>query len=48
MGGTSAYMTTLMERLTFVRVEILTPYNVGKLKKDWYVSPFEAEAAQPI
>jgi hypothetical protein len=37
MGGTSPYMTTLMERLTFVRVELLTPYNVGKLKKDWCV-----------
>jgi hypothetical protein len=37
MGGASPYMTTLMERMTFVRVEILTPYNVGKLKKDWCV-----------
>lgn len=36
-GGSSPYMKDLMDKMTFVRVEILAPYNVGPLKKDWSV-----------
>jgi hypothetical protein len=36
MGGESSpYMKDLMDKMTFVRTEILAPYNVGPLKKEW-------------
>jgi hypothetical protein len=35
MGGPSPYMKDLMEKMTFVRTEVLAPYNVGGLKKVW-------------
>lgn len=37
LGGSSPYMKDLQERMTFVRLQILAPYNVGGLKKEWYV-----------
>ncbi|KAG8988666.1 hypothetical protein FRB90_002602, partial [Tulasnella sp. 427] len=37
-GATSAYMKDMVDKLTFVRNEILARFNVGDLMKTWLVS----------
>lgn len=33
--GPSPYLVELTAKMTFVRTEILAPYNIGTLKKEW-------------
>jgi len=35
LSGTSAYMKELVEKLSFIRTQILGQYNVGDLGKEW-------------
>lgn len=35
MGGSSAYLKELADKLLFVRTEILGRYNVGELGQEW-------------
>ncbi|KAG8921026.1 hypothetical protein FRC01_000475 [Tulasnella sp. 417] len=37
-GGTSAYMKDMVDKLTFIRNEILARFNIGDLMKTWMVS----------
>ncbi|KAG8899762.1 hypothetical protein FRC00_000975 [Tulasnella sp. 408] len=37
-GGTSAYMKDMVDKLTFIRNEVLARFNVGDLMKTWLVS----------
>lgn len=39
-SGASSYMVDLTEKLTFVREELLGPFRIGDLAKEWCVSPF--------
>lgn len=36
-GGMSAYMRDMVDKLTFIRNEILARFNVGDLMKTWCV-----------
>jgi hypothetical protein len=38
MGGPTSYMKDLTDKLAFLRVEILSKYNVGELGQTWYES----------
>jgi conserved oligomeric Golgi complex subunit 5 len=35
MGGPSPYSKELADKLTFIRTEILSKYNVGELGQEW-------------
>lgn len=35
MGGPSGFMKELADKLTFIRVEILSRYNIGDLGQEW-------------
>jgi hypothetical protein len=35
MGGASAYMKELVEKLSFVRKEVLRRYNIGDITQEW-------------
>lgn len=37
MGGSSGFMKELANKLAFVRVELLSKYNLGDLGQEWYV-----------
>jgi len=36
MGGPTSSMKDLTDKLAFLRVEILSKYNVGELGQTWY------------
>jgi hypothetical protein len=36
-GGPSAYMKDLVEKLAFVKSEILSKFSVGDNEKEWFV-----------
>ena len=36
-GGASPYMKDLSEKLTFVKLEVLSQFNVPELSREWYV-----------
>ncbi|KAF8510569.1 Golgi transport complex subunit 5-domain-containing protein [Hysterangium stoloniferum] len=38
MGGASAYMKELVEKLSFVRKEVLNRYNIGEITQEWTIS----------
>lgn len=38
-GGASPYMKDLSEKLTFVKMEVLSQFNVPELSREWYVPP---------
>lgn len=38
-GGPSGYMKDLVDKLEFVRTQILARYSVGALNTEWCVSP---------
>jgi hypothetical protein len=35
MGGPSGFMKELTDKLTFIRVELLSKYNIGDLGQEW-------------
>lgn len=35
MGGPSTYMKDLVEKLNFVKIEVLAKFNVGDLQREW-------------
>ena len=37
VGGPSAYMKDLVDKLDFVRTQILARYSVGTLNSEWWV-----------
>lgn len=37
MGGPSAYMKELVDKLSFVRKEVLSKYNIGEITQEWSV-----------
>jgi hypothetical protein len=37
MGGSSMFLKELAEKLSYVRREVLSKYNVGELGQEWYV-----------
>lgn len=38
MGSSSTYMKDLIEKLNFVKSEVLAKFNVGDASRDWCVS----------
>lgn len=44
MGGASAYMKELVDKLTFVRKEILSRYTLGDVTQEWSVFQSSASA----
>ena len=37
MGGSSAYMKDLSDKLTFIKGEIFNRFNMGDITREWYV-----------
>jgi hypothetical protein len=37
MGGASAYMKELVDKLSFVHKEVLSKYNIGEVAQEWSV-----------
>jgi len=39
LGGSSAYMKDLSDKLTFIKGEIFNRFNIGDITREWYVPP---------
>ena len=37
MGGPSFYMKDLVEKLTFIKTEVLSKFNLGDTSRSWFV-----------
>jgi hypothetical protein len=40
MSGASFYMKDLVDKLSFIKVEILSKFNVGEAGREWWVELF--------
>lgn len=38
MGGASFYMKDLVEKLAFIKNEIISQYSIGEAKRAWFVT----------
>jgi hypothetical protein len=39
MGGSSFYLKDLVDKLSFVKAEVLSKFNVGEAGRTWFVKP---------
>lgn len=37
MGGASVYMKELVDKLSFIRKEVLSRYSIGEITQEWWV-----------
>ena len=40
LGGASVYMKDLVEKLTFIKTEVLAKFNIGETSREWCVTGY--------